>query len=146
MFKISFYLAVRQVYSHCCCHQLACMCDKLFKVRCWRMFWFVPAYQADSGQNTCQCTWNYKEITRKREVWKVHQGLHRWCTCNDRNFVYLIGHFSKAAHNDHWKHHSSHLETLAANMKSILDDFIRALPVVTRLFSDPCNETVGKHE
>lgn len=57
----------------------------------------------------------------------------------------MIGCFSKAAHNDHWKHHSSHLEALAANMKSILDDFIRPLPVESRLFSDPCNEMIGKH-
>lgn len=45
---------------------------------------------------------------------------------------------------DHWKHHSSHLEVLSVNMKSILGNFMRALPVKSRLFSDPWNEMVGK--
>lgn len=59
-------------------------------------------------------------------------------------FAYLIEYFTKAARNDHRNLHSSLLEALAANMKSILDDFIRALPEEPHLFSDPCNEIIGK--
>lgn len=78
-------------------------------------------------------------------MWKVHQGLHGWHTFCGKKFSDLIGHFSKTALNDHWEHHSSHLEPLTANIKSILDDFIRALPVESCLFSDTCNEMIGKH-
>lgn len=89
---------------------------------------------------------NALEVTRKLcETWKVHQGLHRWSTFDDRKFAYLIGHFSKGACNDHWKHHNSDLKSVAAHMRSILDDFIRALPVESCLFSDLCNEMIGKH-
>lgn len=77
-------------------------------------------------------------------MWEAHEGVQRWCTLNDRRFAHWMGHFFKAAPKDHCKHHSSHLEALAASMKSILDDCIRAVPVESCLFSDLCNEVIGK--
>lgn len=85
------------------------------------------------------------EVPRKLcEVWEVHKGLRGWCTLKDRRFAHLTGPFFEAAPSDHLKHHSSHLEALAANMKSILEDFITAIPVESCLFSDLCNEMIGK--
>lgn len=85
------------------------------------------------------------EVTRKLcEVWEVHKGLRRWCTLKDRRFARLTGHSLEAAPSDHLKRHSGHLEALAANMKSILEDFITAIPVEPCLFSDLCNEMIGK--
>lgn len=129
--------AMRQVYCHHCCHQLACMWDKHFKVSCQKMFRFVTAYQAGSGQSTRHCTWNYMKCGKYIKV--SIDGTHSITA-----FACLIEHFSQAACNDHRNHHSSLLGALAANMKSTLDDFIRALPVESRLFSDPCNEIIGK--
>lgn len=142
MFKISLCFAVTQVCCPCCCHQRACRSDEHLKVGCWKMLCFITAHHSGSGQLEAG---QRSEVTRKLcEVWKVIQGLHGWCTLNDRRFAHLIGHFFKAAPNDHLKHHSSHLEALAANMKSILDDFIRAEPVESCLFAEICNEMIGK--
>lgn len=70
-------------------------------------------------------------------LWMVHT---EW----QEPFAHLIGHFFKAAPNEHCKHHSSHLESQQPTQKAFLDEFIRAIPVESCLFSDLCNEMTGK--
>lgn len=82
-----------------------------------------------------------RDWTECRKCIKVYADAH---IC-EKNFSHQIGHLSKPACNDHWEHHCSLLEALRANTKSIPDDVIRALPVKSCLFSDTCNEVIGKH-